>query len=214
MSDIYQERQLEAIASRWDAKANTWESELKDPACHLNEDAAYERFLGQAGSAIKERSAFCATHGLIDAGCGTGLVLAGVISSFAWGMGVDLSPGMLRLAGQKRIPRTTFVQGDCFRLKELCPPAGAVLSRGVLLSHYGLAQGEALLRSAKAVLAPGGFILFDFLNAAAERRYTHAVGNKTYFAGSEISYLARHAGFGTATVLGEAERRVLLLLAE
>ncbi len=48
MSDIYQDRQLEAIASRWDAKARTWESELENPACHLNEDAAYERFLRQA----------------------------------------------------------------------------------------------------------------------------------------------------------------------
>ena len=55
MSDIYQDRQLEAIASRWDAKAKTWESELENPACHLNEDAAYERFLGQARATITRR---------------------------------------------------------------------------------------------------------------------------------------------------------------
>lgn len=214
MSDIYQDRQLEAIASRWDAKAKTWESELENPACHLNEDAAYERFLGHARSAIKERPEFCARNGVIDAGCGTGLVLEEVISAFDWGMGVDLSPEMLGLARQKQIPHATFILGDCFRLAELCPTAGAVLSRGVLLSHYGLAQGEALLRAAQALLVPGGFILFDFLNASARTRYAHAAEDKTYFAGPEIRFLAHRAGFHTADILGETERRVLLLLAE
>ncbi len=214
MSDIYQDRQLEAIASRWDAKAKTWESELENPACHLNEDAAYERFLGQARATITRRPGFCAKNGVIDAGCGTGLVLEKVIAAFGWGMGVDLSPEMLRLARQKQIPRATFLLGDCFRLAELCPTAGAVLSRGVLLSHYGLAQGEVLLRAAKAVLVPGGFVLFDFLNASARSRYAHAAENKTHFAGPEISFLAHRAGFKTADILGEVERRVLLLRAE
>jgi SAM-dependent methyltransferase len=214
VSDIYQDRQLEAVASRWDAKAKTWESELKSAACHLNEDAAYERFLEHAHLTITARPEFCARNGVIDAGCGTGLVLEKAISAFGWGMGVDLSPEMLRLARRKQIPRATFVLGDCFRLAELCPPAGAVLSRGVLLSHYGLAQGEALLRAAKSVLVPGGFVLFDFLNASARSRYAHAAENKTYFAGPEISSLAHRAGFEAANILGEIERRVLLLLAE
>jgi len=214
VSDIYQDRQLEAIASRWNARANTWESDLENPACHLNEDDAYERFLGQARSTITARPEFCATNGVIDAGCGTGLVLDKVISAFGWGIGVDLSPEMLRLARQKQIPHATFVLGDCFRLAELCPPAGAVLSRGVLLSHYGLPQAEALLCAAKAVLVPGGFVLFDYLNAAARTRYAQAAEDKTYFAGPEISFLAHRAGFVTADILGEIERRVLLLLAK
>lgn len=89
-----------------------------------------------------------------------------------------------------------------------------MLSRGVLLSHYGLVQGEALLRAAKAALIPGGFILFDFLNASARTRYAHVAENKTYFVSSEIISLAHRAGFEAANILGELERRVLLLLAE
>jgi SAM-dependent methyltransferase len=214
VSDIYRDRQLEAIASRWDARAKTWDSDLENPACHLNEDAAYERFLRQARSTIAARRGFCARNGVIDIGCGTGLVLETVISGFGWGMGVDLSPEMLRLAEQKQIPRTTFVVGDCFQLAEFCPPAGAVLSRGVLLSHYGRQQAEDLLRAAKAVLIPGGFVLFDFLNAAARARYAHAAEEKTHFAAPEITSLAHGAGFKTADILGDMERRVLLLLAE
>ena len=214
MSDIYHDRQLEAITSRWDARAKTWESDLENPGCHLNEDAAYERFLRQACTTTTERRDFCARNGVIDAGCGTGLVLEKVVSAFGWGMGVDLSGEMLRLARQKQIPCTTFVLGDCFRLGEFCPPVGAVLSRGVLLSHYGWRRAEALLRAAKAVLVPGGFVLFDFLNASARSRYAHAAEEKTYFAGPEINALAHRAGFKTANILGEVERRVLLLLAE
>ena len=213
MSDSYRDRRLEAIASRWDARAKTWESDLESPACHLNEDAAYDRFLRQACSTIRERREFCASNGVIDAGCGTGLVLEKVISSFGWGIGVDLSPEMLRLAVGKHIACATFVLGDCFKLAELCPPAGGVLSRGVLLSHYGSRQAEALLRAAKRVLVPGGFILFDFLNASAKGRYAHAAEEKSYYATAEISALACQAGFKAAQVLGEIERRVLLLLA-
>jgi SAM-dependent methyltransferase len=214
VSDIYVERELEAIAARWDAKARTWESELASPDCHLNEDAAYERFLAQARATIAARFAFCAKNGVIDAGCGTALVLEKTIGAFAWGIGVDLSPEMLRLARQKKIPRVSFALGDCFQLAALCPPAGTVLSRGVLLSHYGPAHGEALLSAAKACLVPGGFILFDFLNASARSRHAHDAENKTYFTAPEISSLAQRAGFKTAEILGEPERRVQMLLAE
>jgi SAM-dependent methyltransferase len=214
VSNIYQEHQLEAIAARWDARAETWDAALQDPACHLNEDAAYERFLMQAHSTIAERLEFCAKNGVIDAGCGTALVLEKAAGPFAWGIGVDLSPEMLRLARQKHIPRARFVLGDCFQLAELCPPAGAVVSRGVLLSHYGGAQGEALLRAAKAVLVPGGFVLFDFLNADARARSVHIAENKAFFTGLEIAVMARSAGFRKANIVGESQRRALLLVAE
>ena len=214
MSDIYRSRELTAITSRWDARAGSWEDSLEDPACHLNEDAAYERFLELARSTISKRSEFCANNGVIDAGCGTGLVLQHVVAAFAWGVGVDLSPEMLRVANRKQIPRATFVRGDCFRLAALCPAAGAVLSRGVLLSHYGAPQAVDLLRAIKAVLVRGGFVLLDFLNAPARSRYAHVAANKTYFSRQEISSLAHRAGFRKVQVLGGSRRRVRLLLGE
>lgn len=211
---LYEQRVLPAIAARWDAKAATWDRDLAQPACHLNEDDGYPRFLRQANKLVEERRDFCARHGVIDAGCGTGLVLAAVLPSFAWGVGVDISIGMIRTARSKRLASGKFVVGDCFQLAALCPSAGAVLSRGVLLSHYGHRDGEALLRAAGDALVKGGFLLFDFLNAEARRLFSHAPDHKTYFQRQEICALARRAGLGRSVVLGEPERRVLLLLAE
>ncbi len=212
--EIYSSRRLKAIAARWDARAESWDRSLEDPDCHLNEDDAYRRFIRLVRSLIARRRQFCSTRGIIDAGCGTGLVLAEVISAFAWGIGVDISPKMIQVARAKHIPGAKFLVGDCFRLPLLCPEAGAVLSRGVLLSHYGREQGQTILHSALAALAPGGFLVFDFLNEAARTKHRHAPENKTWFAGEEIQSMARRAGFSSVKTLGKPNRRALLLLAE
>jgi SAM-dependent methyltransferase len=211
---IYARRQLKAIAARWDARADSWDRALEDPACHLNEDDAYCRFTRFVQRLISRRPSFCATNGVIDAGCGTGLVLAEVVAAFAWGIGIDISPKMIRAARAKRLAKTKFLVGDCFDLPSLCPKAGAILSRGVLLSHYGRKQGQAMLCAAHSALVPGGFLVFDFLNEAARTKYQHAPGNKTWFTGNEIQSMALRAGFSIVTILGKPSRRVLLLLAE
>jgi predicted TPR repeat methyltransferase len=211
---FYETRQLQAIAARWDAKAATWDEELANPAGHLNEDEAYVRFLREALRVIQARHGFCTRHGVIDAGCGTGLVLAAVRASFAWGIGVDISGEMIRVARTKKLEDCTFVVGDCFQLPSLCPKAGAVVSRGVLLSHYGLQQGKGLLRAAREALVPGAFLMWDFLNEGGRSMSAHAPENKTYFHGREVCAMARHAGFSRARLLGEPKRRVRFLFAE
>ena len=212
--DLYTRRRSQEIAARWDARADSWDQALEDPACHLNEDDAYGRFLRVVQRRMAQRRAFCGAHGIIDLGCGTGLVLAKVVACFAWGIGVDLSRQMIRVARAKSLPNTTFVVGDGFELPELCPKAGAVLSRGVLLSHYGAEQGQAILDAARAVLVPGGFLACDFLNAAARNQHAHAPENKTWFTPREIQALARRAGFSKVSCSGSSNRRVLILLAQ
>jgi SAM-dependent methyltransferase len=212
--NIYARRQLKSIAARWDARSASWDQTLEDPACHLNEDDAYRRFTRLVQRFNAQRRRFCATRGIVDAGCGTGLVLGEVISAFAWGIGIDISPKMIRVARAKRLAHAKFMVGDCFDLPSLCPKAGAVLSRGVLLSHYGREQGQAILQAARAALVPGGFMVFDFLNAAARTKYRHTPENKTWFTGDEIQSMARRAGFSAVKTLGRPTRRVLLLRAE
>jgi SAM-dependent methyltransferase len=205
---------LPDIARHWDAKAVAWDHELRDPTCHLNEDDAYERFLSEAARLIAARRGFCARSGVVDAACGTGLVLARVIGAFGWGIGVDISPEMIRLASEKHLSAARFVVGDCFRLPALCPKAGVVFSRGVLLSHYGAHEGQALLEAARATLAPGGFLMFDFLNEAARTKHRHQPANKHYFTRGQVASMARQAGLCSPLILGEDARRVLLLVAE
>jgi len=202
------------IAARWDARAESWDRWVGDPDCYLNEDDSYARFMRQARSEIERRRKFCRTHGIIDMGCGTGLVLAEVVAAFAWGIGVDISSEMIRLANAKAIYNTSFQVGDCFRLAEICPPAGVVLSRGVLLSHYGTEAGARLLKAAFDALVPGGFFIFDFLNEAGRSRTSHLPEGKSFFRAQEIRTLARGAGFCSVAVAGRRQWRVLIATAQ
>lgn len=205
---------MRAIAARWDNKAAAWDADLRDPGCHLNEDDAYTRFLDQLALAVHLRQDFCRNNGVVDAGCATGLVLANIASSFAWGVGVDISPEMIRLAQAKRVSNARFLVADCFDLRASCPKAGAIVSRGVLLSHYGARQGEALLSSAHGCLVDGGFVLWDFLNQSGRASSRHVAENKTYFDPEEIRAMAARAGFRLTMIYGETDRRVRMLCAE
>jgi len=211
---LYETRQLDALAARWDAKAATWDHALEAPSCHLNEDEAYERFVVEASQIITERENVCSKQGLIDLGCGTGLVLSRLVHSFAWAIGLDISHQMVSMAKRKNIPKASFLVGDAFCLPELCPPAGAIVSRGILLSHYGIEAGEMLLRAARKTLVPGGFVLFDFLNEAARANASHAPENKTYFTGTELKAMVERVGCERMRIVGESTRRVRLLFAE
>lgn len=213
-ADVYARRRLKAIAARWDARAETWDQMVADPDCHLNEDDAYRRFVRVLQHQVRLHRPVCAAQGVIDLGCGTGLVLAAVVRHFAWGVGVDLSPQMIRCAQAKLIPNTTFLVGDGFQLAQLCPPAGAVVARGVLLSHYGPEQGLALLAAVRATLLPGGWLVCDFLNAAARAQARHVPEAKTWYAAKEIQALAHEAGFAHAACVGSRPQRVLTLVAE
>ena len=210
----YEERQMQTVAARWDVKAAEWDRNLADPSCHLNEDQAYQRFLDEAKKVVHNRRAFCSQQGLIDCGCATGLVLQELVPAFAWGIGVDISPEMIRVAQAKEIPNSVFVVGDCFHLSACSPPAGAIVSRGILLSHYGHAHALALLRSARAALVPQGFLFCDFLNLASRGAYRHVADDKTHFNARELCALARTAGFAGAHILGKTERRIRILMAE
>ena len=209
---LYRKRELKAIAARWDARAPGWDSALQSPECHLNEDDAYALFLREVARVVQSRRAFCQSHGVVDLGCGTGLVLAHVISSFRWGIGVDISPEMIRAARRKRIPHTKFIIGDCFEIARLCPPAGAILSRGVLLSHYGREHAKTFLQSGLSALVDGGFLLCDFLNKLAQDRGEHKATGKCFFSAEEVQDLAREAGFKKVRLLSPGAQRVLILL--
>ncbi len=211
---VYARRNLKAIAARWDARADGWDEALRDEDCHLNEDDAYRRFIRSAKRIISHRRQFCEKHGVIDAGCGTGLVLREIIADFAWGIGVDISERMIRAARTKRISHAKFVVGDCFKLASLGPKAGAVVSRGVLLSHYGPEQSLAILAAIRDSIVPGGFVLVDFLNESGRSRHIHVPDNKTWFSRREIRLAGQQAGFSAVKILGDPCRRVLLLLAE
>lgn len=209
--DDYEAGHLDAIRARWDKKAERWDADLADAECHLNEDRAYERFLEAADEIIARRAEFCRTQLLVDLGCGTGLLLAQFGARFAAGLGIDISPAMLHMASQRQLPRTRLIAGDCFELTRHVAAAGAILSRGILLSHYGPLRAPHLLEQVRQSLAPGGFALLDFLNARARSLYPDNPDNKAYYAAEQLADVSRAVGFAGAQIVGEPQRRVLLL---
>jgi SAM-dependent methyltransferase len=212
----YREMDLTVVRPRWDAKARRWDADLADEHCHLNEDGAYDRFLTTGEAIVAERAEFCRRHLLVDLGCGTAAVLARFIGQFAEGLGIDISGQMLAVAGDKHLPRCSLQEGNGFELGRFVQPgaAGAVMSRGILLSHFGPQWAGLLCRQIHQALAPGGFALLDFLNADARQSFASNPDNKAYYSPPELEAIARQAGFGGGRILGEPAHRVLMLLLE
>jgi SAM-dependent methyltransferase len=214
-AEDYDALRLRVIRQRWDEKADRWDADLDDQCCHLNQDDAYRRFMDAADAAVTERESFCRDRLLVDLACGTGLVMAHFANRFDRALGVDISPRMLAAAAARHLPRVELLEASCFELASRFDPAGAVLSRGILLSHYGDRWVVPLLCQVHEVLVPdGGFAILDFLNALTRYDYSANPDNKTYYTAEQIRSQADEAGFRRSTILGEPERRVLLLLAE
>jgi SAM-dependent methyltransferase len=214
-SEDYEKMNLDVVQRRWDRRSERWEAELDDARCHLHADDAYRRFITAASRIIAARSAFCSCRLLVDLGCGTGLVLERFISHFAAGLGIDISEKMLQIARGKNLAAAEYRQQNAFELAGTVSCAGAILSRGIFLSHYGFRWAPVLLKQIhQSLAADGGFALLDFLNADSRGLYPCNPPNKTYFNPIQIAAMGRRTGFRRCRILGKPTRRVLLALLE
>ncbi|MEV6485332.1 class I SAM-dependent methyltransferase [Streptomyces sp. NPDC051576] len=91
---------------------------------------------------------------ILDIACGTGMVTRRLLRPERVVVGVDRSPGMLRLAGQ-RIPGSV-VRGDAMRLPFVSDGVDAVVI--VWLLHL-LPDPASVLAEAVRVLRPGGVLI-------------------------------------------------------
>ena len=209
---IYLKRDLGAVARRWDAKAARWDIDLENPKCHLNADGAYDSFLALARQLVSERPNFCASGMLVDLGCGTGLVLADLAPFFHRAVGVDISREMLRVAAAKAIPNAEWRLGDSFDQDWHPMRPAAVVSRGVLISHYGCELTQVLLKKLAHSFDAGGFALLDFLSAEAPSSQRAIAPNKTHYPPDWIADQARRSGFHDVVIEGNADDRVRYLV--
>jgi SAM-dependent methyltransferase len=103
-----------------------------------------------------------------DVGCGPGRHAALVERSGVSYVGLDLSAALLRRA--RAVTRAPLVRGDMRHLPFRARSFSAVLS---LFTSFGYfeddAEHDATLRGMVGALAPGGWLVLDFLNASHVR---------------------------------------------
>jgi SAM-dependent methyltransferase len=138
------------LALKFDAEAPMFEA-----APVQSDPAAIARLVGEAG--------FPSDALVLDAGCGPGLVAAGLLQAGCRVVGVDLSAEMIERARRRAAsygPRATFVQVSVFdpALDRLGPFDGA-LSRYVL--HHVLDPAAFLARQVGLVRSGGVLVVSD-----------------------------------------------------
>ncbi len=209
---VYASRDIDAIARRWDSKAAQWDSGLENDSCHLNHDDAYRYFVELGRQFVRERQKLCSTGSLIDLGCGTGSILAQFSNHFENAIGIDISREMLNVATSKSIRNAEWQLDDVFEGAWSRMRHAAVLSRGILLSHYGNELASLLIAHTVKALTPGGFALFDFLSVEAPEATKILAPNKTYFCPDWLVDQAKRLGSSGAEVAGDLNSRVRYLI--
>jgi SAM-dependent methyltransferase len=210
--DLYASRDIDAIVRRWNSKAARWDSDLENATCHLNHDDAYRGFVELGKRLILDRHRLCSSGCLVDLGCGTGAVLTEFSTLFDKSIGIDISQEMLNVAVSKSIRNTEWRLDDVFEGGWSGRRHAAVLSRGILLSHYGDELARLLIAQTVKALAPGGFALFDFLSGEAPEATKILAPNKTYFCPHWLIDQAKHLGSSGAVVAGNPNARVRYLI--
>jgi 2-polyprenyl-6-hydroxyphenyl methylase / 3-demethylubiquinone-9 3-methyltransferase len=154
---------------------------------------------------------------VLDAGCGGGLVAAGLAGAGATVVGVDQSPASLGVAGRHVPAGFTPLAGTLERLPLADGAIDAVVAADVL-EHVG--DLPAVVAELARVLAPGGLLLFDTVNRTgwawfvaifgAERmvglvpRGTHDW--RLFIRPGELDRLLREAGLAPVRVAGLVPR--------
>ncbi|MDQ2106433.1 class I SAM-dependent DNA methyltransferase [Azospirillum isscasi] len=202
----YTNLDIEYIRQRWDLRAERWASDLGDPSCHLNRDNSYSLYL-DAMLATLERLPQPIPGGVVDLGCGTGEMLYAVRDRFPWSTGIDISPRMLDLARTRLGTGSMLIEGNVFEAD--CIPAGcsAIISRGVLLSHYGAENGLTLLKILRGRILDAGILILDALN----KEDPDLPHNKTGYGLKELAEMAAMSWFSRVELIAPPTRSSLFV---
>jgi predicted TPR repeat methyltransferase len=209
--DLYASRKMKEIALRWDSKAALWDTHLADEKCHLNDNNAYAQFIAVARQLVMSRQEICMKGSLVDLGCGTGALISEFHRDFRVSLGVDISQEMLLVASAKNIENANWSVDDIFNGAWCKQLHSAVLSRGILLSHYGSDLAKLLITQTSKSLVSGGFALFDYLSSQAPMSTRTLAPNKSYYTSDWLIEHARSSGL-SGVVVGDQFTRVRYLI--
>lgn len=110
---------------------------------------------------------YCAGRHVLDAGCGTGLILDRVQAELRSVVGMDLSMGMLQKAGQRVDAKTrALVQGSLTDLPFAADSFDAAFSFKVLAHVPDIHKA---VQELARVVRPGGHLILEFYNPLSVR---------------------------------------------
>lgn len=196
------------IGKRWDLKACFWDMQLEDKSHHLNQDDAYSEFIDISRSIlINYRKP---SMRVLDVGCGTGLVIQGILDLYDSVVGIDVSQKMIDFALRKNINNAAFYKKSIFDLpSQEARDFDVILSRGILISHYSKDNSIALMNALYKSSVSDGIVIIDFLNKSVSGNYNHIPTNKNYFEKEAIEAIAKMVGFTKVEFRGESGSRTL-----
>ena len=158
---------LAGLRSAYDAVAESYAAALPDTSFESPDDVALIDEFSARVFATPDRA-------VIDAGCGTGRLSAHLSGAGLDVTGVDLSPGMVRVA-RRLHPRVRFWAGELGKL-----PADDASADGVLawysIIHSSPDALPAIAREFWRVLRPGGLALIAFQVGEGHRTLQRAYG--------------------------------------
>jgi predicted TPR repeat methyltransferase len=197
------------ISGRWDKKALNWDNQLLDENIHLNQNKEYDNFIY-----ISKKTALLPNNKIdsfLDIGCGTGLVSEALSPYFNKGTGIDISNNMILEAKKKNIQNMNFYKKSFFDLdKNIDGSFDLIVSRGILVSHYGIKYLSEILGIIFSITKKNGYVIFDFLNKNVMLNNIHLPQNKEYYLDKTIQEYALKSGFSKLAISGKQTDRVLI----
>jgi SAM-dependent methyltransferase len=97
---------------------------------------------------------------VLDVGCGSGPLSQWLTKNGASVVGFDVSPAMVRIAEERRLPDASFRVADFAEPLAFLPDAAFDVAVGSLVMHY-LRDWVGPLRELKRVLVPGGTLVLS-----------------------------------------------------
>ena len=207
-SNFYTKGNEIEISNRWDKKAKYWDKQLETDNIHLNQNEEYDNFIK-----ISKKIALSFNHinNLLEIGCGTGLVSKVLSQYVKRGVGIDISSEMILEAKKKNIKNITFYKKSFFDLdKNIDGTFDLIVSRGILISHYGQKYLTEILDIFFTLANDKGCVIFDFLNKDVSIDNVHLPNNKEYYTKKTIKEYALKSGFQRVEIYGNSIDRTLI----